>query len=462
MDKVKKKRTLRKSFIYNVLCTFMIVVLLSGITIYGCVKFRKWILPDSQEVYLNITKEYDNKTEQTVSMLLNFGQEEEEPFLEEKEEETKSEQSNNIIIEEETNEDGNYAFKFSMYLEDGNNVVNKEPNEKNVKYSVDKIENSFDTLSPKRKAAYTGASVAMVGLPMFYSILGILICGFWFYKKKLDRPIKILEEATENISKQDLDFTVLYDGKDEMGALCNSFEKMRQALYESNKQLWSMLEERKVLQASVAHDLRNPIAIIEGYVEYLQMNLEQGEVSKDQLKKIVANLSEAAKRLERYTDSIRDINNLEDLEIQTDQCNLKLVLNEITEDFSIIAEKNHIGMDVVNHVNRQEAMIDKQVLYRIIENLFTNALRFAEKKIEICFSEKENQLLVEIKDDGMGFPKEILEKKSKYFITTDKTGKHIGMGLVISNILAKKHGGDIEIKNRTEKGALAVAKIKLY
>ena len=59
-------------------------------------------------------------------------------------------------------------------------------------------------------------------------------------------------------------------GQDELGRLCAAFEKMRQTLYENNRQMWSMLEERRALQASVAHDLRNPIAIMTGYVEYLQ------------------------------------------------------------------------------------------------------------------------------------------------------------------------------------------------
>lgn len=460
MDKVKKKRTLRKSFIYNVLCTFMIVVILSGITIYGCVKFQKWILPDSQEVYLNITKEYDDGTVQKSSMLLDFGEEAKESFLVEKKDKNIIARSGNVQIEQETGEDGEYILKVREY--DKNNsddTVEEEPNEKNVKYSVDKIENSFEALSPKRKAAYTGLSAAMIGLPMIYSIVGILICGFWFYKKKLDRPIKILEAATENISKQDLDFTVSYDGKDEMGALCNSFEEMRQALSENNKQLWNMLEERKMLQASVAHDLRNPIAVIEGYVEYLEINLEQGDISKEKLKNIVTNLSESAKRMERYTDSIRDMNHLEDLEIKREKCGLKSILQEMKEDFSVMAEKHNILLDITDDVCNEEILIDKQVFYRIIENLFTNALRYADKKIKLRFYEDDSQFVVEIKDDGPGFSKEVLEKKNHYFITTDKTGKHMGMGLAIGSILAKKHGGSIEIKNCIEGGAMAVAKI---
>ncbi len=62
-----------------------------------------------------------------------------------------------------------------------------------------------------------------------------------------------------------------------------------------------MLEERKLMQASIAHDLRNPIAIIEGYTEYLQLNLPNGKLSIQRILRISDNLNKAAKRLEYYT-----------------------------------------------------------------------------------------------------------------------------------------------------------------
>ena len=75
-SKLRKKTTLRKAFIGEVAITFLCVVVASGLTIGGCMKMRKWILPDSQKVYLNITKVYDDGTEKKQSMLLCFGEEE--------------------------------------------------------------------------------------------------------------------------------------------------------------------------------------------------------------------------------------------------------------------------------------------------------------------------------------------------------------------------------------------------
>jgi nitrate/nitrite-specific signal transduction histidine kinase len=86
---------------------------------------------------------------------------------------------------------------------------------------------------------------------------------------KLSVPLKLLSEATKQISAQNLDFSLHYNCTDEMGKLCSSFEQMRSTLHENFREMWNILEERKLLQASIAHDLRNPIAVIEGYTEYL-------------------------------------------------------------------------------------------------------------------------------------------------------------------------------------------------
>ena len=474
MEKIKKgkkkknQKSLRKSFVFAVLYTVTIVVIFSGVTIWGCLKFRKWLLPDSNQVGLTVKKEYDDGTEVDQYMMMDFGKEQQQPVLEQdnsekvKERETSSQKKNNknksVEIKEKNDE---YYINVQLVPKEDEKDKETQPNEKNVKFSVDKIENSYEALTPKKKMAYTGVSVAMVGLPLIYSVVGILICGFWFYKKKLDKPIRILVDATDNIANQDLDFTVTYNSKDEMGTLCDSFEEMRQALYENNKKMWEILEERKMLQASVAHDLRNPIAIIEGYAEYLQMNLTTGKLNQDKVMCIADNLSASAKRLESYTDSIRDINNLEELEISPSECNLKSVLDNVANDFRIIAKKNGINLKVVNSVSECKGNVDTQVLYRILENIFSNSLRFVRDTITINFSLSSDKLMVKIEDDGPGFSEKILRTKNRYIFSMNQSGEHMGMGLVISSILCKKHGGELKLENKKTQGALVTIIIKI-
>ena len=245
-----------------------------------------------------------------------------------------------------------------------------------------------------------------------------------------------------------------------MAKLCDSFEMMRQTLYTNNQKVWNMLEERRMLQASVAHDLRNPISIIEGYTEYLQQNIPQGTLSEEKLLHTVENLSTAAKRLERYTDSIQDIQSMEDLEITPKETNLPDTLLEMIEDFSHVARQKDLSLEVHADIAASQVMIAGQILYRILENLFTNALRFAVSKIEITFLLEGTSLLVFIDDDGKGFPEKILKNQERYAITSTTTDRHMGMGLIISRILSKKHGGSLRLSNGSPSGG-ARAEVKI-
>lgn len=424
MEKIKMKirnASLRKSFIYAVCSTVSAVVLLSFVTIWGCLSFRKWLLPDSNEVFLNQTVVYANGMQNQSQMRVKLGDEEQ--------------QYPGFVIE----------------YEDGKEVT--EPEQKIVKYFVDKIENSYAELTPKRKLAYSVTGAAMVGLPMMYSLFGILICAFRFYRKKLDVPIRILMEATENIVNQNLDFSVEYDCEDEMGILCTSFEKMREALYENNRKLWGMIEERKMLQASVAHDLRNPIAIIQGYTEYMQLNLSEGKIGREQMENIVSNLSASAKRLEQYTNSIRDINHLEELEIVPAPNLLPDLLEEISDDFTVIARAKGIEIAFENSAPHCKVMMDAQVFYRILENIFINALRYAKNEISLSFAYENQNLITVVSDDGAGFTKKALHMENRYIYTTEQSEEHMGIGITISRILCRKHGGTLSLANHSPHGA---------
>ncbi|MFQ8584599.1 MAG: histidine kinase dimerization/phospho-acceptor domain-containing protein, partial [Holdemania massiliensis] len=162
-------------------------------------------------------------------------------------------------------------------------------------------------LSPKRRLLYDAMSVCTILMPLLYAIAGILLCSRIFYQKRLAGPLAVLTEGAQKIADKDLDFAMTCRQPDELGQLCLSFEKMRAELLESQRAVWAVMEERRQLNASVAHDLRTPITIIEGYTEYLQRNLKNGRVDEAKLSSILDNLSASATRLERYVNCVRDI-----------------------------------------------------------------------------------------------------------------------------------------------------------
>ncbi len=279
MEKIEKPKSIKRAFIGAVAVTMLIVFALSALTIYGCYRIQKYILPDSQEIWLHT---------QTVMA-----------------DGTVSEAKQRLTLDKPS--------KVSLLAP---SKAGEEKMLADTEFTIEKIESSFSALRPKQQLLYRAISISMVGLPLIYSVTGILLCAWWFYRKKLSPPIQALADATKHIREQDLDFTVVHSSNDELGRLCTAFEEMRQVLYDNNRQLWGMIEERRILQASVAHDLRNPIAIIEGYVEYMQQCLENGNLNNEELQHTLSNLAITSKRLERYTDYIRDLNTIEETEIK--------------------------------------------------------------------------------------------------------------------------------------------------
>ncbi len=414
---MRKTRSLKHTFISTMLVAVALIAGLSVLTIWGCGRLQKIIMPDANGAYLHVLTTDENGKEEKLKMRLEFGEEKEAPTL--------GEQIDGFLIQ-----------------------IGKEV----TTYSIEKIESSYESLSPKRKIAYSGLSVCKVLLPALYSIIGTLLSAIWFYRKKLNPPISILTTATENIAAENLDFEVVYDSGDEMGRLCASFETMRKAMYENNQTLWHMLEERRMLQASLAHDLRNPIAIIEGYTEYLQEKVENHTLSDEKLQQTLAKLDSASKRLSRYTESIRDIQRLEDMEIEKRSCQLPDLLMDMAEDFVNMASQGNLSTEVEIAVENCFVMVDSQILYRILENIFTNAMRFAVEKISISAAFSDELLRLTVIDDGPGFSEEMLKVKNRYNLSITQEGPHMGMGLIISRILCEKHGGTLRISNDAEGG----------
>ena len=213
-----RKGSLKREFARAVAVTMLAISIASGLAIFGCYQLQKSILPDSNEVWL------------TQRITAADG--------------TVSESSQRIDL-------GGQAEPIGQLVSEGS----KDASGQTASYAVDRIESSFSMLTDRAKAIYRASQAAMVGLPLLFAILGIVLAGQWFYRKKLEPPIRVLADATAHVERQDLDFRVHCESTDELGQLCTAFENMRQTLADNNRLLWDMLEQRRLLQASVAHDL---------------------------------------------------------------------------------------------------------------------------------------------------------------------------------------------------------------
>lgn len=99
-------------------------------------------------------------------------------------------------------------------------------------------------------------------------LFSVYLTGRLFYSRELKTPIHLLLNASKRIADNQLEFKLEYDKPNEFGILCRAFDEMRSALYDSNRQLWRSLEERKRLNAAFSHDLRTPLTVLRGYADF--------------------------------------------------------------------------------------------------------------------------------------------------------------------------------------------------
>ena len=336
-----------------------------------------------------------------------------------------------------------------------------DENTGNYVFDIDKNTITWQPFSTGDAVAYYGSYVAMIGLPVLFITIGIGVAATIYYQKKLKIPIAQLQNGVEKIQEDNLDFHVEYNEDDELGELCCSMEKMRSELWQKQKALWESLEQRKLLNASVAHDIRTPITVLKGYLDYLEKMIPQDKLTEDMLLDTVSAMQGAVNRLEQYVDCVRDVEKIENIEIEKRPENVRRLLDEMRSNVKQLETNKEILISS-NIMNMDEVRLDKSVFFRIFENLLQNALRYAKKQVHISILQNKNFLILTVEDDGNGFAGKDLEKAATVFYSSDKEGQHFGIGLSICRILCEKHGGLLSISNNKNKsGACVTAKLNI-
>lgn len=336
-----------------------------------------------------------------------------------------------------------------------------DENTGNYIFAVNSNTITWQPFSTGDAIAYYGSYVAIIGLPVLFIMIGIGAAAAIYYQKKLKIPITQLQNGVEKIQEDNLDFYIEYNEDDELGQLCCSMEKMRSELRKKQKALWESLEQRKLLNASVAHDIRTPITVLKGYLDYLEKMIPQDKLTEDMLLDTVSSMQGAVNRLEQYVDCVRNVEKIENIEIEKRPENVKRLLDEMRSNVQQLETNKEILISS-NIMTMDEVRLDKSVFFRIFENLLQNVLRYAKKQVHISILQNKNFLILTVEDDGNGFAEKDLEKAATVFYSSDKEGQHFGIGLSICRILCEKHGGLLSISNNKNKsGACVTAKLNM-
>lgn len=301
-----------------------------------------------------------------------------------------------------------------------------------------------------------------VWCPFFYSFAGIIAAIFLFYRKRLKRPLSILEESVERIREDDLDFHIAYNCSDELGRLCDSFEAMRLELISGKEEMWRLIERQKELNAAFAHDLRTPLTVLRGYTDFLARYIPEGKISTEKLESTLDLMAEHLKRLEEYSRTMKGIRSIEEVPFSPEQTKLRSIQKKISEVVFALNQIKDVKIFYEESENNRTVDADDSIIMEVLENILSNSIRYAGEKIEVIsdYDEAGKELILTVRDDGSGFSEEQLLKALKpYYREHEKEepDEHFGIGLHICRELCKKHGGTLSIANSIKGGAVVTA-----
>ena len=334
-----------------------------------------------------------------------------------------------------------------------------------TKKPVDIIQNQ----SLIQEITYNIISYAQVILVPLWILTCVGLTVWIFYKREIEKPLRILQDASEKIANNCLDFELEPVKDNELGQLRDGFEKMRAALYENNRATWQQLEERKRLNAAFAHDMRTPITVLKGYGEMLECYVPEGRISQVKLLEILGMMNGQIRRLENYTQKMSSIRKLEDLEPEL----TPVKAAELNEKLRNMCEI--LGQDIVYGFGGEGILyLDETLVLEVCENLVSNGLRYARQMLQVTVQaqererietgeETERYLEIVVEDDGPGFsPEDLLHATDPFYRGEGQMEQsHFGLGLYICHLICTKCGGSLVLANAVC-GGRVTARFKIF
>ncbi|MGL5245487.1 MAG: sensor histidine kinase [Sarcina sp.] len=295
---------------------------------------------------------------------------------------------------------------------------------------------------------------------VLFFVLFIIMCIILIrnFGKSLSKELYILKQSTERIMEQDLDFEIVPTNVKEFNSVLTSIDNMKSALKESLETQWQSEQKKKEQISALAHDIKTPLTIIKGNAELLSESEflnEHGEY----VNFIIKN----ADKIEKYISLLMDISKAEsNVEYDMNQIEFNEFLEELADDINMICRTKNITSIIKINSTIKSFKGNRELLMRALVNIITNAIDYSPigSEIEISVDVNNNKIKFRVKDCGIGFTEQGLMNATNQFYMEDserRVGKHYGIGLYIAQTIAKKHGGEVVLKNREDKEGAEVS-----
>jgi signal transduction histidine kinase len=258
-------------------------------------------------------------------------------------------------------------------------------------------------------------------------------------------PFGRLIRATQSISSGDLTQPISVETRDEIGELSQVLDDLRVSLARSE-------EVRRHMLADIAHELRNPLAILRAKVEAMLDKVQP--TSEENL----GSLNERLQHLSHLVDELQDIALAEagELPLDLDTLDLAELLHDVEGDARALLQRDKKEFLLEVPAQLPSVCADRRRLLQIMWNLLSNALHHtaAGDTITVRVEPHSDDVLIHVIDTGEGMDKETLAHLFDRFYRGDRerVSEGLGLGLAITQELIRAHGGKIWVESHSGKG----------
>ncbi|TXK76967.1 HAMP domain-containing sensor histidine kinase [Paenibacillus sp. N3.4] len=305
---------------------------------------------------------------------------------------------------------------------------------------------------------------------LFITLIVILITTHtlltYFVSRSIIRPLQELKQAMKRMKAGDLDFQVQVTNKDEIGQLSLAFDQMRKQLQESIQTQLLYEENRKELVSNISHDLRTPLTAIRGYVDGIGDGIAD---TPEKRQKYIDIISSKAEEMDHLIDELFLYSKLDlkRLPFNYEIVDLFAFMQDWSDELDFELGKQGVHFSTQLSIEpRMKISIDRDKMRRVFTNIMDNCLKYmnkSDKRIELEAHTSENNLVIEIKDNGQGIAAEALPHIFERFYRADPSRNSLtggsGLGLAISKQIIEGHEGTIQATS--VKGEWTVIRIVL-
>jgi signal transduction histidine kinase len=235
---------------------------------------------------------------------------------------------------------------------------------------------------------------------------------------------------------------------DELGDVIEGFNQMSHALAAANAR-------REQMTADIAHELRSPLTVINGYLEALEDGVLQPTSERIKI------IQQEVGQLNRLVSDLRTLALADSgqLEIIKDKVEIQTIFNHLRNAYELIAKSKKLDLSFNKEDQSTYIYADEGRILQVLSNLIINAIRHTSEGgiISINAFNKESGTVIEVNDTGEGIPKEDLDLVFERFYRADPsrqtTSSQSGLGLSIVKALVEAHGGKVDVKSEIGKGS---------